>query len=101
VRIKVGQGRLVSQNPEGIVRQYDRGDKGGLSFVDGLRAIFATHLLGDLVRSAPDASTDSSAPQYGWSAAIFAWIASYVLIWPKVRFLLPVASAIGPQRRMA
>lgn len=61
------EGRWRAQNFEDFFSKYDRGNKGGLDVSDLLRALKGQRLAFDF---------------YGWAAASFEWLATYLLLWP-------------------
>ncbi|GAA6018005.1 hypothetical protein JCM11491_000028 [Sporobolomyces phaffii] len=62
------QGRFVSAKFEEIFEKFDKGKKGGLTFLEGLAMIRENRNVLDPI---------------GWIGAFFEWFASYLLIWPK------------------
>ncbi|KAF1348745.1 Caleosin related protein-domain-containing protein [Delphinella strobiligena] len=61
------EGRFRPQNFEDIFAKYDRGHKGGLDLHDLARMLKGQRMAMDL---------------FGWSAALFEWLAVYLLLWP-------------------
>ncbi|KAF1982550.1 Caleosin-domain-containing protein [Aulographum hederae CBS 113979] len=62
------EGRFRPQNFEDLFAKYDDGNKGGLDMWDLLRAWRGQMFVWDF---------------FGWSAAFFEWLATYLLIWPE------------------
>ncbi|GAA5978589.1 hypothetical protein JCM11641_002780 [Rhodosporidiobolus odoratus] len=62
------EGRFVPAMFEAIFARHDKGNKGGLTFVEGLKMIHRNRNVLDPV---------------GWSAEFFELLATYILIWPK------------------
>ncbi|GAA5942975.1 caleosin family protein [Sporobolomyces koalae] len=62
------QGRFSPAKFEEIFHRFDQGDKGGLTFMEGLAMIRENRNVMDPI---------------GWIGAFFEWFASYLLIWPK------------------
>ncbi|KAI9826005.1 MAG: hypothetical protein M1819_007460 [Sarea resinae] len=61
------EGRFVPQNFENIFAKYDRDNKGGLNWLDLIRAFNGQRLVFDF---------------FGWSAVFFEWLGVYLLLWP-------------------
>ena len=62
------QGRFRSQSFEEFFTNYDRGNKGGLSAGDLWDAWYGQRHAFDF---------------FGWTAAFFEWLATYLLLWPE------------------
>ncbi|KAI9696316.1 MAG: hypothetical protein M1820_008158 [Bogoriella megaspora] len=62
------EGRFRPQNFEDFFAKYDRGQKGGLDIWDLGRALKGQRMVFDF---------------FGWSAAFFEWLATYLLLWPE------------------
>ncbi|KAK3672791.1 hypothetical protein LTR78_007377 [Recurvomyces mirabilis] len=62
------EGRFVPQNFENLFAKYDSGNKGGLDVYDVARALKGYRFAFDF---------------FGWSAAMFEWLAVYFLLWPE------------------
>ncbi|KAK3641158.1 hypothetical protein LTR56_006880 [Elasticomyces elasticus] len=61
------EGRFSPQNFENLFAKYDAGNKGGLDIYDMARALKGQRFAFDF---------------FGWSAAMFEWLAVYLLLWP-------------------
>ncbi|THW00699.1 Caleosin-domain-containing protein, partial [Aureobasidium pullulans] len=62
------EGRFKPQNFEDLFSKYDRGNKGGLDAYDLIRMHKGQRMAMDF---------------FGWSAAFFEWLATYLLLWPE------------------
>ncbi|GAA5926244.1 hypothetical protein JCM1841_001166 [Sporobolomyces salmonicolor] len=62
------EGRFVPAKFEEIFAKFDEGDKGGLTFTEGVKMVHA-------LRTAVD--------PIGWGAAGFEWASTYFLVWPQ------------------
>ncbi|GAA5900760.1 hypothetical protein JCM8208_004604 [Rhodotorula glutinis] len=62
------EGRFIPAKFEEIFSKFDKGNKGGLSFKEGVQMIHAQRQAADPI---------------GWAGETFEWASTYLLIWPK------------------
>lgn len=86
IQAEPSQGRFVPSKFENIFSQYDTGNKGGLTYREGLRMVRGNRNVADpfgasSFRARSTQLTVSAGK--GWLAAPFEWTLTYLLVWPQ------------------